>query len=65
MTDTSIIRIAECCHHLEKFDIGFCRNVTDASVIRLAEGCPNMKDLSVVVTLRSYVLTVEGLLIRA
>jgi hypothetical protein len=46
ISDASMIRIAECCHHLEKLDMIFYSNIKVTSLIRLAEGCSNMKDLN-------------------
>jgi hypothetical protein len=46
ITDTSLVKIAECCHDLKYLDVSeSSRKLTDIGIIKIGECCPNLEDL--------------------
>jgi hypothetical protein len=43
ITDTSIIKLAECCPNLEFLDIACSYHITDISILKIAESCHGLK----------------------
>jgi hypothetical protein len=46
VTESSIIRLAQGCPHLQNLDVSKSPEITDASIIKLAEGYPYVTRLA-------------------